>query len=478
MDSLVSPILNSFLENVREKSSSIVKADEIGDMSSLMSLSIQNTEADNNYIENDKKIDASDDGKENKDEEKKQSSSDTLSGIKLTVCKKVLSVLTNKLKTIENKIDKLLIKDLKNALTHVKNAKTALFVNNIDLFKEYIGKSSTYATEAINTVDESSHKMIAYCIRIFTEFLIFSKYFLEPLSGLVQIHSILDTMTSDKKLINNMKKIFKSKVYWTGKEKVTIKICILFAAKINLIVHNICNNYTNNVFRQSNVSAVVSDDIDTDEKKESVASTPKVDMRILRNYASMMNGASNSNTNSNVLDKNTQVLTESIDKWSPNIANGSFFGMNVSIIDRKKLDSIIIDIFGMFPKTNIDNQQFNKIDFKKTEYASKYEYLVCKYFDVNDSLFDWDPCLDIFSNLSIINPLIIHFIINHPLLVTYTNFRNTKEQYNKNSLRPSIALKLSKEIGLEKVFRYNLLSAYIAVAQILLKNKSACSGQK
>ena len=167
------------------------------------------------------------------------------STFKFAFCSGMLSLLTDKLRTIEAKIDKLLIKDLKSAISNLNKAANALEMPsgpNVKLFTDYIIIANNKATDAIQVVPNLNNKLNGYCIRIITEYLIFSDFGNNILDGIFQIYNIVNEMNHNKELINDINKILGSKMYWTTTEKYNLKLLRIFAIQIEELISTLTKN--------------------------------------------------------------------------------------------------------------------------------------------------------------------------------------------------------------------------------------------
>ena len=273
--------------------------------------------------------------------------------IKLTFCKGMLSVLTDQLRKIDTKIDKLLIKDLKSAILNLNNAANALQMPtpDIELFKDYIKIADNKATDAIAVVPNLNNKLNAYCIRIITQYLRYSDFGNNMLNGNYQIYNILNEMNDNKELLDDINKVLDSMWYWTSIEKYNLKLLCNFAIKIEELISTFTNNTSKYKIRIQANSESKNNEEDSKDNNQMLTDSDFIKQNKLVLKTLFPN-----------MDKNSKQVDIVLNgqSWCPKIMESQFLGMGKAFKNNRYNIKHILDLF--------DIKNSKKIEFENQRY--------------------------------------------------------------------------------------------------------------
>eukprot|EP01084_Bolivina_argentea_P135057 238054_1 len=162
--------------------------------------------------------------------------------------------------------------EFKESCEWIKNAWRALDGSNIDSFKKYISKAYDKATAAKCKIKSNPHDLLGvYSIIIFCGFCETSNFGDNIIEGLKHINNTLNDLNSELLIVKNLKKIFKSKIYWNKENKEFLKNVALFSIEVRRFVKYVIMYTQQNVQEEKNDNQKTitkkNDNEKTDEEK-------------------------------------------------------------------------------------------------------------------------------------------------------------------------------------------------------------------
>eukprot|EP01084_Bolivina_argentea_P066530 121274_1 len=255
-------------------------------------------------------------------------------------CNSVLKLVDERLKTLEI----LQMADLNVSLSHLSDAKHALYMNNTKRFRYFIEQSYLKAREALYKITNLLYKIYCYSLLLFDGFMMFSDFGNNLKDGLCFIKKLLREIQSDHVLNDTLNTSLNS-WRWNIFDKTLIGHTILFSTKISSLVRVVTNKIIN-----ENHTTITINKINNKKTKD----LKELFNEIQNNCTVLKKNEKNQEKESvtlvytphndlDIIPTESDDIINNIDGWIPNIWNGYFFGINdkqQNIIIQKQIKRI------------------------------------------------------------------------------------------------------------------------------------------